>query len=173
MSYQANVYTTFCTTQNRTGLPIPRKSAQSMRSSKPGPLSRDNEVFWRKDGTHFPVEYVSTPIVEGDKILGAVVTFKDITERKALEKKLQYQAFHDPLTDLPNRALFMDRLGHALARAGQQATEVAVLFTDLDNFKVINDSLGHKAGDQLLVAVAERLKACLRPVDTVARLGGD
>jgi diguanylate cyclase (GGDEF)-like protein/PAS domain S-box-containing protein len=156
------------------GTPYPSEECPIYAVFKTGAtLSRDNEVFWRKDGTHFPVEYVSTPIVEGDKILGAVVTFKDITERKALEKKLQYQAFHDPLTDLPNRALFMDRLGHALARAGQQATEVAVLFTDLDNFKVINDSLGHKAGDQLLVAVAERLKACLRPVDTVARLGGD
>lgn len=156
------------------GTPYPSEECPIYAVFKTGAtLSRDNEVFWRKDGTHFPVEYVSTPIVEGDKILGAVVTFKDITERKALEKKLQYQAFHDPLTDLPNRALFMDRLGHALARAGQQATEVAVLFTDLDNFKVINDSLGHKAGDQLLVAVAQRLKACLRPVDTVARLGGD
>ncbi len=156
------------------GTPYPSEECPIYAVFKTGAtLSRDNEVFWRKDGTHFPVEYVSTPIVEGDKILGAVVTFKDITERKALEKKLQYQAFHDPLTDLPNRALFMDRLGHALARAGQQASEVAVLFTDLDNFKVINDSLGHKAGDQLLVAVAERLKACLRPVDTVARLGGD
>jgi diguanylate cyclase (GGDEF)-like protein/PAS domain S-box-containing protein len=136
-------------------------------------FSRDNEVFWRKDGTHFPVEYVSTPIIEGDNISGAVVTFKDITERKALEQKLQYQAFHDPLTDLPNRALFMDRLGHALTRADRLETKVAVLFTDLDNFKVINDSLGHKAGDQLLVAVAERLQACVRPADTVARLGGD
>jgi diguanylate cyclase (GGDEF)-like protein/PAS domain S-box-containing protein len=156
------------------GTPYPSEECPIYAVFKTGAtLSRDNEVFWRKDGTHFPVEYVSTPIVEGDKILGAVVTFKDITERKALEKKLQYQAFHDPLTDLPNRALFMDRLGHALARAGQQASEVAVLFTDLDNFKVINDSLGHKAGDQLLVAVAQRLKACLRPVDTVARLGGD
>ena len=156
------------------GTPYPSEECPIYAVFKTGAtLSRDNEVFWRKDGTHFSVEYVSTPIVEGDKILGAVVTFKDITERKALEKKLQYQAFHDPLTDLPNRALFMDRLGHALARAGQQASEVAVLFTDLDNFKVINDSLGHKAGDQLLVAVAERLKACLRPVDTVARLGGD
>jgi diguanylate cyclase (GGDEF)-like protein/PAS domain S-box-containing protein len=136
-------------------------------------LSRDNEVFWRKDGTRFPVEYVSTPIIEGDKILGAVVTFKDITERRVLEEQLQHQAFHDALTDLPNRALFIDRLGHALTRAGRLETKIAVLFTDLDNFKVINDSLGHKAGDQLLIAVAERLKTCLRPEDTVARLGGD
>jgi diguanylate cyclase (GGDEF)-like protein/PAS domain S-box-containing protein len=156
------------------GSPYPPEECPIYAAFKTGvALSRDNEVFWRKDGTNFPVECVSTPILEGEKILGAVVTFKDVTERKALEKKLQYQAFHDPLTDLPNRALFMERLGHALSRAGQQASEVAVLFTDLDNFKMINDSLGHKAGDQLLVAAAERLKACLRPGDTVARLGGD
>jgi diguanylate cyclase (GGDEF)-like protein/PAS domain S-box-containing protein len=156
------------------GTPYPKEECPIYAAFKTGAtLSRDNEVFWRKDGTHFSVEYVSTPIIEGDKILGAVVTFKDITERKALEQKLQYQAFHDPLTDLPNRALFIDRLEHALTRADRLETKVAVLFTDLDNFKVVNDSLGHKAGDQLLIAVADRLKTCLRPEDTVARLGGD
>jgi diguanylate cyclase (GGDEF)-like protein/PAS domain S-box-containing protein len=97
----------------------------------------------------------------------------DITERKALEQQMHHQAFHDPLTGLPNRALFMDRLKDASTRAHRQDSTVAVLFTDLDNFKVINDSLGHKAGDQLLVAVAGRLKAHLRPEDTAARLGGD
>jgi diguanylate cyclase (GGDEF)-like protein/PAS domain S-box-containing protein len=135
--------------------------------------SRDDEVFWRKDGRSFPVEYTSTPIFEDDEIVGAVVTFRDITERKTLEQQLQHQAFHDLLTGLPNRALFMDRLQHALIRANRRGSKVAVLFIDLDNFKVINDSLGHKAGDQLLVAVAERLKTCLRPEDTAGRLGGD
>src|SRR5215204_423958 len=135
--------------------------------------SRDDEVFWRKDGTSFPVEYTSNPIFEDGEIVGAVVTFRDITERKALEQQLHHQAFHDLLTGLPNRALFMDRLQHALTRANRRGSKLAVLFTDLDNFKVINDSLGHKAGDLLLVAVAERLKACLRPEDTAARLGGD
>src|SRR5215203_189312 len=135
--------------------------------------SRDVEVFWRKDGTSFPVEYTSTPILEDGEIVGAVVTFRDITERKALEQQLHHQAFHDPLSGLPNRALFMDRLQHALTRANRRGNKVAVLFMDLDDFKVINDSLGHKAGDQLLVAVAERLKACVRPEDTAARLGGD
>jgi diguanylate cyclase (GGDEF)-like protein/PAS domain S-box-containing protein len=135
--------------------------------------SRDDEVFWKKDGTSFPVEYVSTPILEDGEVVGAVVTFKDITERKTLEEQLHHQAFHDPLTGLPNRALFMDRLDHALARANRRGDKVAVLFTDLDNFKIINDSLGHEVGDQLLVAAAERLRACLRPEDTAARLGGD
>src|SRR5829696_1223663 len=135
--------------------------------------SRDVEVFWRKDGTSFPVEYTSTPILEDGEIVGAVITFRDITERKVLEQQLHHQAFHDPLSGLPNRALFMDRLQHALTRANRRGNKVAVLFTDLDNFKIINDSLGHEVGDQLLVAVAERLKTCLRPEDTAARLGGD
>jgi diguanylate cyclase (GGDEF)-like protein/PAS domain S-box-containing protein len=135
--------------------------------------SRDDEVFWRKDGTSFPIEYTSTPIFEGDEIEGAVVTFRDITDRKALEEKLQHQAFHDTLTGLPNRALFSDRLQHAVARTQRHGGKFAVLFLDLDNFKIVNDSLGHDAGDELLVGVAGRLRASLRPEDTAARLGGD
>jgi diguanylate cyclase (GGDEF)-like protein/PAS domain S-box-containing protein len=135
--------------------------------------SRDDEVFWRKDGTSFPVEYMSSPILQDGEVVGAVVTFRDITERKVLEEQLHHQAFYDPLTGLPNRALFMDRLQHASTRAHRLDSRVAVLFIDLDNFKVVNDSLGHKAGDQLLKAVAERVKSCLRPEDTATRLGGD
>jgi diguanylate cyclase (GGDEF)-like protein/PAS domain S-box-containing protein len=98
----------------------------------------------------------------------------DITERKEAEERLEHRAFHDPLTDLPNRRLFLDRLGHALARTRRRAgSTLAVLFMDLDDFKVINDSLGHEAGDGVLVAVGERLKGCLRPEDTLARFGGD
>jgi diguanylate cyclase (GGDEF)-like protein len=93
-------------------------------------------------------------------------------ERERIDE-LSRQAFHDPLTDLPNRSLFADRLDHALARLRRRHQSVAVLLLDLDGFKEINDTLGHEAGDQLLVAVAERLRACLRPADTVARLGGD
>ena len=98
----------------------------------------------------------------------------DITERKLTEAQLLHDAFHDALTGLPNRALFMDRLGHAAMRVKRHENCIfAVLFVDLDRFKVINDSLGHLSGDQLLIAVAERLKHCLRSGDTLSRLGGD
>ena len=87
--------------------------------------------------------------------------------------QLARQAFRDPLTSLPNRALFMDRLSHALTRTERRGEQLAVLFLDLDRFKVVNDSLGHGVGDQLLIGVSQRLAACLRPEDTIARLGGD
>jgi diguanylate cyclase (GGDEF)-like protein/PAS domain S-box-containing protein len=97
----------------------------------------------------------------------------DITERKALEERLSRQALRDPLTQLANRVLFVDRVEHALARTERLGGKVAVLFLDLDDFKYVNDSLGHEAGDKLLVGVADRLRGCLRPEDTLARLGGD
>ena len=98
----------------------------------------------------------------------------DITGRKAIEQQLLHDAFHDALTELPNRALFMDRLEHVINSSKRRKDYLyAVLFLDLDRFKVVNDSLGHLVGDQLLVSVGERLVQCLRPGDTVARLGGD
>ena len=98
----------------------------------------------------------------------------DITERKVAEERLLHDAMHDSLTDLPNRALFVDRLTQAIARTQRrEGYEFAILFMDLDRFKVVNDSLGHMVGDQLLVSMAKRLASCLRPADTVARLGGD
>jgi diguanylate cyclase (GGDEF)-like protein/PAS domain S-box-containing protein len=126
-----------------------------------------------KDGSWRYLEHVVNNLLEDPAVRGVVVTSWEVTERKALEEQLRHQAFHDPLSGLPNRALFMDRLEHAFVRANRRGDKIAVLFTDLDNFKVINDSLGHEVGDQLLVAVAERIKHCLRPEDTAARLGGD
>ncbi|MDQ3999542.1 MAG: PAS domain S-box protein, partial [Actinomycetota bacterium] len=102
-----------------------------------------------------------------------VCLHEDITERKELEERLRYQAFYDSLTDLPNRLLFLDRLGHALTRASREAGPVAVLLVDLDDFKVVNDSLGHDAGNAMLTEVAQRLRGSLRPGDTVGRIFGD
>jgi diguanylate cyclase (GGDEF)-like protein/PAS domain S-box-containing protein len=126
-----------------------------------------------KDGSWRYLEHVVNNLVDDPSVSGVVITSRDVTGRKALEQQLHHQAFYDPLTGLPNRALFMERLEHASTRATRRNGRVAVLFVDLDNFKVINDSLGHKAGDQLLKAVAERVKSYLRPEDTAARLGGD
>jgi diguanylate cyclase (GGDEF)-like protein/PAS domain S-box-containing protein len=102
-----------------------------------------------------------------------ICTISDVTERKALEEQLAYRAYHDVLTGLPNRALFLDRLQNALAGRRRREDRLAVLFVDLDNFKVVNDSLGHEVGDGLLVEVAGRLENSLRPADTLARLGED
>jgi len=110
---------------------------------------------------------------ESGKVVGLVGMIRDITEHKALEEKLEHQAFHDSLTGLANRALFTDRLKQALASIDRREEPIAVLFMDLDDFKIVNDSLGHEVGDRLLVEVSQRLKECVRPKDTVARLGGD
>jgi diguanylate cyclase (GGDEF)-like protein/PAS domain S-box-containing protein len=104
---------------------------------------------------------------------GAVVVMRDATASKQAEAALTHQALHDPLTALPNRILLLDRMGQALSRIGRRPGSVATLFLDLDRFKVVNDSLGHDLGDELLVAIAGRLRSVVRPSDTVARLGGD
>jgi diguanylate cyclase (GGDEF)-like protein/PAS domain S-box-containing protein len=127
---------------------------------------------FRLDGTSLPVELAITEVQHTDAHRFIAVV-RDISERKAFEEQLRHMAFHDHLTGLPNRALFMDRVEHALARADSQARSIAVLFVDLDNFKVVNDSLGHAAGDHLLTLLTARLRACLDPHATLARFGGD
>jgi diguanylate cyclase len=115
-------------------------------------------------------------IVGGSAVLFLLVALRMagmIAERKLLEQRLKFQAFHDPLTRLPNRTLFMDRFEQALARSERQESKIAVMFVDLDDFKEVNDSLGHETGDRVLMAVAKRLRVCLRPSDTAARVGGD
>ncbi|HKR98301.1 MAG TPA: EAL domain-containing protein, partial [Candidatus Dormibacteraeota bacterium] len=123
----------------------------------------------RRDGSTFPQE-ISLTAIEGG---GMVCVARDITERTYAEEQIKHLAYHDALTGLPNRLLFKDRLTVALSHAQRDRSRIAVLFLDLDRFKVINDSLGHNIGDPLLQAVAARVQACVRESDTVARLGGD
>ncbi|MEG4352355.1 EAL domain-containing protein [Microcoleus sp. LAD1_D3] len=127
-----------------------------------------------RNGSWCYVEAVATNLLYDPAVQGIVINCHDITQRKLAEEQLLHDAFHDALTGLPNRSLFTDRLEHALRMAKRRKDYLfAVLFLDLDRFKVVNDSLGHAIGDQLLVSIARRLEACLRAGDTVARLGGD
>ena len=114
-----------------------------------------------------------THLLHDETVRGIVLNSRDISERKAFEDQLAHQAFHDPVTNLANRALFSDRVQHALRSTVRRGAMVGVMFIDLDDFKTVNDSLGHPAGDSVLEQVARRLEAAVRPSDTVARFGGD
>ncbi len=140
-----------------------------------------NKDYWEgeirlrhRSGREFPA-WVGITVLRGSngQLLNTINTFTDITEKKNNEVKIQRLAYFDPLTGLPNRTLFNDRLSQALSRARRSKQEVGVLFLDLDRFKAINDSLGHALGDELLVQVGKRLRQCVRNEDTVARMGGD
>jgi diguanylate cyclase (GGDEF)-like protein/PAS domain S-box-containing protein len=125
-----------------------------------------------KDGHQFPIELIPWVVRDGDGYrFNAFI--HDITERKALSRQLEHQSLHDALTGLPNRALLMDRLRHALAACRRDSAKLAMLFIDLDRFKPVNDSLGHEAGDRVLIGVTDRILGVLRAEDTLARLGGD
>ncbi len=131
-------------------------------------------VRMTKNGELVDVAMQIAPLMVNGGVSGHVLTYRDIGERKQVEAKLQHDAMHDVLTGLPNRALFHDRLQLALSRRSRRRDQgCGVLFLDLDDFKKINDTLGHAAGDMLLIAVAQRLRAVLRPQDTAARFGGD
>jgi diguanylate cyclase (GGDEF)-like protein/PAS domain S-box-containing protein len=129
--------------------------------------------FQLPNGLGRNLETIATNLLDDPDVQGIVLNSRDVTERKALEEQIVHRAFHDGLTGLANRALFYNRIVHAQARVDRDGGQMAVLFLDLDNFKSVNDSLGHTAGDLLLVAVAQRLQAALRASDTVARFGGD
>ena len=129
----------------------------------------------RKDGTSVEVSITISPILDSrGRPIGATTIARDITARKRSEQQLLHEALHDALTDLPNRAYFVERVSQALARLRRDRDyRFAVLFLDVDNFKAVNDHLGHAAGDRLLTEIAARLRTCVRPGDVVARLGGD
>ena len=141
----------------------------STRGRTVGPL----EVVVDTPERRSTLECVGSNLVDDPAIAGLALNFRDVSERKALEEQLRQLAFHDPLTLLANRSLFRNRVEHALTLAHRSRQLVAVMFLDLDNFKNVNDSLGHAAGDRLLQAAAQRLVKATRPSDTVARLGGD
>ena len=125
------------------------------------------------DGSSRFVESIVSNLLDDSTVKGLVLNTRDVTERKNLEEELAHQAFHDSLTGLSNRAVFRDRLDHALGLSIRHERSLAVLLLDLDSFKTVNDSLGHNVGDELLVAVGARIEGCARSSDTVARLGGD
>ncbi|HEX2993390.1 MAG TPA: EAL domain-containing protein [Anaerolineales bacterium] len=128
---------------------------------------RQGQDTWRD------FEVILTNLIDEPAVAGIVVTYHDVTERRTYEKELTKLAYRDPLTGLSNRAHFMEKLQHALSRASAEGHLVAVVFFDLDNFKIVNDSLGHDSRDGVLQAAAERIRACLRQEDTAARFGGD
>jgi diguanylate cyclase (GGDEF)-like protein/PAS domain S-box-containing protein len=149
--------------------------AAAQLARQPGRPMRHECRFERADGSHVPVQ-VAASLVEatpGGADAHLVLIIEDITDRKALEAALVHRSLHDPLTGLPNRILFHDRLRHALERGHRERTPTCVLVIDLDGFKAINDEHGHQVGDAVLVAFAERLTLVLRASDTAARLGGD
>jgi diguanylate cyclase (GGDEF)-like protein len=147
--------------------------ALAVRRERTVSLSTDC-ILIRRDGYEVAIEDSAAPIHDrGGRITGAVIVFHDVSEARQMATQLSYMAQHDFLTDLPNRMLLNDRLKQAISLARRHGHRIAVLFLDLDRFKHINDSLGHVLGDQLLQAVAMRLKACVRRSDTVGRQGGD
>nr|WP_240546388.1 EAL domain-containing protein [Paenibacillus artemisiicola] len=157
------------------GAHIGRDSLQYVATASDGNWDNygQDERFYRKDNSSFPVEFVISSIREGDEIVGDVVTFKDITQRKQMEAEIKYHAYFDSVTDLPNRVLLKDRLNQGLVQAQINGEKLAVLYLDLDRFKFINDSLGHSFGDLLLRDVAQRLSRCVPKGATVSRMGGD
>jgi len=126
-----------------------------------------------RDGSLRQFEILHTDLLDDEHVRGIVLNSRDISERKAFEEQLSHQAFHDPVTNLPNRALFVERVRHAIGRARREDSELGVIFLDIDDFKTINDSLGHGAGDAALIDVAKRLSDSIRSSDTAARFGGD
>jgi len=142
-------------------------------AKRPGVTGPVEWRFRQPDGSWLHAEILATNLLNDSTVRGIVLNTRDVSERRRLEEQLTHQAFHDPLTGLANRALFRDRVSHALALAQRQGHPITVLFLDLDDFKRVNDSLGHAEGDRLLIAAAERFQSCARAADTVSRLGGD
>jgi diguanylate cyclase (GGDEF)-like protein/PAS domain S-box-containing protein len=146
-------------------------ASEAMRTSRT--IREDDARFRGKDGATIPVAYTASAVMGDAGPSGAVITFRDITERKAFEDELHHHAFYDGLTGLANRRLLVERLEQALRRSELDRKTHALIFIDVDRFKSINDSLGHVTGDEFLVAIADRMKGVVRGNDLIARFGGD
>jgi diguanylate cyclase (GGDEF)-like protein/PAS domain S-box-containing protein len=146
-------------------------ASEAMRTSRT--IREDDARFRGKDGATIPVAYTASAVIGDAGPSGAVITFRDITERKAFEDELHHHAFYDGLTGLANRRLLVERLEQALRRSELDRKTHALIFIDVDRFKSINDSLGHVTGDEFLVAIADRMKGVVRGNDLIARFGGD
>ncbi|WP_332670869.1 diguanylate cyclase domain-containing protein [Aromatoleum sp.] len=149
----------------------PTALEEALKSATP---RRKRSVLYGKDNVRYIVEELATPLLDrDDRLVGAVSVFRDVTEQHQLTEQLIHAADHDVLTGLPNRNLLKERTRQAVARAQRKHETFGLLFIDLDDFKAVNDTLGHASGDSLLVDVARRLAECVREEDTIARLGGD
>lgn len=146
---------------------------QNIFDSLKGTANELHSTIYTKDGRELTVLVKNDPLIINGKVEGSFIVFKDITERQTYESLLNEMAFYDILTGIPNRRLFQDRLIEATRRAKRNNSNLALMCLDLDRFKWINDTLGHQAGDELLVAFTSRIQKCIRETDTLARLGGD
>jgi diguanylate cyclase (GGDEF)-like protein/PAS domain S-box-containing protein len=155
---------------------VQREVGRALRRMRTSVGQDSYEELWRiqrRDGQGVQVLVRCSDLRADSTVGGLVLTLRDVTEQRQLEDELKHRAFHDSLTGLPNRLLFQDRAAHALAQARRSGQVTGVLFVDLDDFKVVNDTMGHAVGDELLAAVGARLAAAVRESDTAARLGGD
>mgnify|MGYP002737531187 FL=1 len=156
---------------HRNGEVMPVDQCKILKSINEGkPAYVNDEVFWRKDGSFFDVEYDSHPQQENGEIVGAVVTFNDITEKRKIEREIQYLSFHDPVTDLYNKTFFQEELKRLDV---ERNLPISVVVGDINGLKLTNDILGHEAGDELIRTAAQTMKEVCRADDIIARTGGD
>jgi diguanylate cyclase (GGDEF)-like protein/PAS domain S-box-containing protein len=156
------------------GIPYPASECPSRQSFGRGATQRvTDEVFWRKDGSAIPVHYTVAPLREEGRIVGAVTVFDDVTHQRELKERLRHQADHDSLTGLFNRRRFEEELSSQLRYARRYSRSGVLVLMDLDSFKLVNDSFGHRAGDKLLCEIGAVLLGKVRQTDVVARIGGD